>query len=411
MATKEEMLCALEYAKVNVPTTATISQLRKLYNANVGNIDEPGVLSNVPTDIETSKAEGKLALSTELVNAENNGAAILRSAVRHAENNAVSHDSTSVGTLENATHLVPNPVNTAPSVHEEIELLKKKLEILELKQRISLLEAPVVTHTTQQPLFIKFNEFVDVFSGDKGEHVDRWFKELERTFLPYRMDGTMKFHSTRQLLTGTAALFAKSLDITTYHELKNNLIQNFGTTTSLENVYKQLRGRRLARNEPVIRYILDMQAMACDVPIPEMDLINIIIDGLGDPINEAWIRFSAKSMGDLKQLLKRYEEIRPRNAATPSSSGSICQPLGSSSNQQSEVRCYNCSKFGHYKSSCPMPRRPPGSCFKCHQAGHAARNCPNNIIIPSAAAHHSVQDNVQQETFNTDLEEFQQEAQ
>ena len=50
-----------------------------------------------------------------------------------------------------------------------------------------------------------------------------------------------------------------------------------------------------------------------------------------------------------------------------------------------EIRCYNCSKIGHYQSSCPSPRRPAGSCFLCHQMGHSYQNCLNRVKNTSAA--------------------------
>ncbi|XP_061503749.1 uncharacterized protein LOC133391731 [Anopheles gambiae] len=408
MLTKDQMLCALECVNVPVSPNATIAQIRKMYETTFESVQNMNNPYDVPSVSGKPKEETALALQSETHVSENNA-----TTMTHTENDvtAILRNEHDTATLDSS--IAGNPQSDTPNINDEIEMLKKKLEILELKQRITALEAPTVPFPGPQPPIFNFEEIVDKFSGDNKDHMERWFKELERAFLPYNMDNTMKLHYTRRLLTGTAAKFEKSLDFTAYHELKDSLIETFSETKSLENVYKQLRSRQLGRNKSITRYVLDMQALAWGTPVPEEDLVNIIIDGINDPINTASIRFAARSLTDLKRLLKRYEQIRPQHIATPSSSGTIRQPSNvsrTSDNQQAPavVRCYNCSQFGRYQNSCPIPRRPPGSCFKCHQVGHAARNCPIKIIIPSAAAHYKDQGNKDQ---GTTLDEFEQEAQ
>lgn len=40
-----------------------------------------------------------------------------------------------------------------------------------------------------------------------------------------------------------------------------------------------------------------------------------------------------------------------------------------------EVRCFNCSRHGHYKGQCPYELRPAGVCYKCWQPGHISNAC------------------------------------
>lgn len=42
-----------------------------------------------------------------------------------------------------------------------------------------------------------------------------------------------------------------------------------------------------------------------------------------------------------------------------------------------EIRCYNCSRHGHYKAICPYELRPTGVCYKCLQPGHISNACHN----------------------------------
>lgn len=41
------------------------------------------------------------------------------------------------------------------------------------------------------------------------------------------------------------------------------------------------------------------------------------------------------------------------------------------------IRCYNCSRYGHYQTACPVPKRPDGSCFRCGQLEHVYCDCPS----------------------------------
>uniref|UniRef100_A0A182W3P0 CCHC-type domain-containing protein n=1 Tax=Anopheles minimus TaxID=112268 RepID=A0A182W3P0_9DIPT len=294
--------------------------------------------------------------------------------------------------VENGAEISGNEEDATIVLNKELELLKKKLKILELKQRISMLETSTTTTTTitRQPAKIKFEEISEKFSGDNADHIVRWYTQLERAFLPYKIDDTTMLYNTRRLLTGTAGMYARSIDVTSYDELKANLLQTFSKNRSVESVYKQLRTRRLARNESMTRYVLEMQVLAFEAPIPEEELINIIIDGIGDPINTATFRFAAQTVEDLKPLLKKYEQIRPRDIATSatSSSGKIRRPNKDgkeTGDTQQDIRCYNCSKYGHYQNACPSPRRPTGSCFTCHEMGHVNRNCPRRMSSTSVA--------------------------
>ncbi|XP_041774923.1 uncharacterized protein LOC121595216 [Anopheles merus] len=45
-------------------------------------------------------------------------------------------------------------------------------------------------------------------------------------------------------------------------------------------------------------------------------------------------------------------------------------------NKREEVRCYNCSSFGHYSNQCRKPRQPVQSCFLCGDPDHKRQECP-----------------------------------
>lgn len=62
----------------------------------------------------------------------------------------------------------------------------------------------------------------------------------------------------------------------------------------------------------------------------------------------------------------------------------------STSQNNSDVLCFNCSSRGHYSSDCIQPRRPKGSCFKCGSTTHILKNCPSKASARGAQTNRQV---------------------
>ncbi|XP_068144301.1 uncharacterized protein [Drosophila tropicalis] len=142
-----------------------------------------------------------------------------------------------------------------------------------------------------------------------------------------------------------------------------------------------------------------MQEIARNAPIPENELVDLIIDGLRDSSTRVGMLYSARTVAELKPLLERYERLRMPAAASRQGNSVKARPTTtpvapgskSSGTATSETRCFNCSGWGHYKSQCPKSIRPPSSCFKCGIVGHVYKDCPSRIgnatnITAAAAA-------------------------
>lgn len=108
--------------------------------------------------------------------------------------------------------------------------------------------------------------------------------------------------------------------------------------------------------------------------------------------------YSARTLADFKDLLKRYESKREAQKQVPTTSGisggaiprrsSTVATANSSTGARAQIdmstiRCYNCFEFGHYNRACPKERRPKDSCFICHQMGHTRHSCPQKPIMNS----------------------------
>lgn len=57
-----------------------------------------------------------------------------------------------------------------------------------------------------------------------------------------------------------------------------------------------MRARRLKSSESVHRYVIEMQEMAAHANIPETELIDLIVSGIGDPSNLGAMLYGATSM-------------------------------------------------------------------------------------------------------------------
>ena len=83
----------------------------------------------------------------------------------------------------------------------------------------------------------------------------------------------------------------------------------------------------------------------------------------------ASMHYQAKTFAELRLLLERYVKLREKRISVKKLDQNV---------DLKDVKCYNCSENGHYKSDCKKPRRITGSCFKCGELGHFHQSCPKN---------------------------------
>lgn len=251
--------------------------------------------------------------------------------------------------------------------------------------------------------FRAIEAMVQKYSGDNPKDpytIQKRIDDAESVFDLFNCSDKQKFVNACRLLTGTALLHVRNTKVRNYEQLKDELLTEFSRTHTLNDVFQQLKARHLKSNESVQRYVIEMQEIASHAPVPEADLLECIIDGLNDKSHNIGVLLGARTIRELKPLIDRYEKRRIRasvplnkSAAKPMPNRSQPEATPKPTNTAAEmvtgeqVRCYNCSQFGHYQSQCQKPKRPENACFKCHQLGHFHQNCPLKQGAIAAAVH------------------------
>lgn len=250
---------------------------------------------------------------------------------------------------------------------------------------------------------------VQKFTGDDAYDVNKWFRDLERALEMFRCSENEKLMAAMRKIGGTAATFMRSRDVVSYVDFKQKMLQYFGRTYSLQEVYNQLRERKLMAGESIKHYVAVMLEIAQRAPLPELDIVEAIIDGLQDRSNNISLLFGATTIDQLQTLINRYEKrrgavpvpIRPAASAIqggavpktynkqwPTTETPVTQMPGAQPNRQSssatatdmsQIRCFNCFEYGHYQGGCLKPKRPMNSCFVCGEVGHKKSQCPRRL--------------------------------
>lgn len=300
---------------------------------------------------------------------------------------------------------VPTTLN---DVNAELELLRAQEQLLAARLRVQQLQqamensgasgpsASVVYRKRIKAADVEY--LVPVFTGDDDYGIKKWIDDFEDVLKSLNGEPDDYYKMARHLIRETAKVYLRTIRVKNYAELKRALLQRYDRHISYYDVYEKLRNRYRRREESVLQYITSMQEIALRVEMDERELVSLIIAGLRDTSGYVSMLAGAETIDALVRLLPAYERnmsLTRFHAPGANTSGAAPKRMMMTSQQTSgtiqqsglkqtsatsadanQVRCYNCSKFGHISSECPEPKRAPGSCFVCGQTDHVRANCP-----------------------------------
>ncbi|XP_067626623.1 uncharacterized protein [Eurosta solidaginis] len=343
---KQKLTNALQEAGVEFPPSATTQQLRNLLQSVVGvgaNIiaSAPGnatdsdetsdafdVDANNAADAanisgaNTAVADPSITNATLTADAGNIVDANAADATNIADvNTAIADSSITNATLtadaaninntpENAaTAATGTTINSArgqraiPSIGDldkEVVALKKRLEILTLIKRIEDLEGRVPIKNKQILDFGDNEHALPKFNGDDvSSSVLNFLRYFEEIMDSLGADDRFKLLALRSSLTGTARVFLSTTTALNYDTLKKALTAEFDKAITRQEIYRKWK----RKDEPIHCYILHIQALAKRANIAETELIDFIIDGMGNSVPNIQLLMTARTLDELKTLV------------------------------------------------------------------------------------------------------------
>lgn len=266
---------------------------------------------------------------------------------------------------------------------EEEEKLDNEVRILQKRKLIADLRREIadILPFDKAPDFQDIKCLVPPFAGGDLCVPEKWLNDFECVCDTVGGGEDFRLKCIRRLMApGTEAEWFLRIDRSaSYAEFRRNFLANFGHTYTVGEVLDKLRKSTFVSSKTsVMGYILKMQELASRADIEEAQTVQIIIDGFRDQTADISILYPAQDLQQLKQLARRYTQLREIRSSRihPASSVPETKPISKAApNRGPDLRCYNCSGKGHISARCMEPRRQPGSCFRCGSDKHVVRDC------------------------------------
>ncbi|XP_036347707.1 uncharacterized protein LOC118757077 [Rhagoletis pomonella] len=238
-------------------------------------------------------------------NAERSSAANIRAKTAVAAiNSSLGYESSAAASIPDGFNSLASDTSSAAlhnitgnALDQQLRELRKKRELLELQKQIYELENSIGRPTGCRASFADIEHAVPKFTGDNSTRsVHRFFEDFEEIMRTVNADDQFKLLSLRRSLQGTARVFLTTTSALNYRDLKKAVIEEFDSAVSRQDVYRTLTERKWKHLEESLHcYILTMQSLAKQGGIRETDVIDLILDGIGNKINNINLLMPAQS--------------------------------------------------------------------------------------------------------------------
>jgi hypothetical protein len=212
----------------------------------------------------------------------------------------------------------------------------------------------------------------------------KWLTDFERACDAVNDADAFKLRCIRLLMkpASEGELFLRVDRSANYAEFRDNFLKTFGYDYTMAEIISQLKANVYVPGKiSIIGYILQMQEIAARAEVDEAQTVKLILDGFQDSSSSIAILYYAQTIEQLKQLSRRYAELRAKSSAVTKSSAT--SRVSAAEADKIGIRCFNCSKYGHYASSCTAQKRAKGSCFRCGSLQHMLKDCTQQPVTSS----------------------------
>ncbi|VEN44890.1 unnamed protein product [Callosobruchus maculatus] len=211
------------------------------------------------------------------------------------------------------------------------------------------------------------------------EDVSQWIKRIDSIRDVYEVPLKTILLLAVSKFTGDAKRWYHSkVDLINmnWDELKVELNRMFYSRTDRISVMRQFEARKWKRGERFTTYFNDKVILGNRLNLPELDLIEYVIDGFNNDVLESQARI--KDFTSLNDLVRIMSNISNNDNYNSSKNSSYVKhsPAHRDSHVADIRKCFNCFETGHLADKCPKPKRVKGSCFICGKMDHKAPDCP-----------------------------------
>lgn len=245
-----------------------------------------------------------------------------------------------------------------------------------------------------------FHNTVPTFSGTESRTQARdWLHSVHSVAQLHHWPDAFKLEIVRTKLVAAASNWLCGRNFTTWSAFEVQFKSTFiGQAVSLVDCMKSLLSRIQNKSETPVEYFHDKARLCREIELPFTETRQQIIEGLH--CRELCFYLLARDHKDENSLLSdivsftnmktaRFAHFKSDPQTVSISARSFTSPKLQNNKTTSQTskqpppsnssmpvtRCFNCSSFGHFASSCTKPKREPGSCFRCGSTLHKLRDC------------------------------------